>query len=262
MGRTAHHWHGMRHCHPANQPEGWTPDQSARVTTWCNDVTYMSLKERERPQREVDCPKCAAAIGKAHLASRYAGRVELKRPADLDEVGSPWRSTYGKVWKGAYEFHLDGVHRGYIVVDNGWGTAWELRSLNPYGDSEEKPWGYIVSSSPRKWNPDSGGIFARVHSAARDAMACAAVKAVEAGLLPTRAEYEAQRLANKEREAKEEVERAALRVERDARLAREEGIRQERLEAWRLALCELEARPDLTNLERAGLEAIKLLFRS
>jgi uncharacterized Zn finger protein (UPF0148 family) len=82
----------------------------------------------------------------------------------------------------------------------------------------------------------------------------------EVGKLPTseeQAEQEAERKADEaQREAEREAARAVAAKEREER----EALRLERLELWREALASLDGRADLTNLEKAGLEAVKLLY--
>lgn len=63
----------------------------------------------------------------------------------------------------------------------------------------------------------------------------------------------------KQREEAERIEREAARVERERQRQADEEARQERIATWRLALESLEARGDLSNVERAGIEAAKAL---
>ena len=97
-------------------------------------------------------------------------------------------------------------------------------------------------------------------SATGDVLTHVQQAAFERGQLPTVAEMEsalAKRKADEaEREAERAIERERLAKEREER----ESLRLERLATWRDALASLDERADLSNLERAGLEAVKLLF--
>lgn len=91
-------------------------------------------------------------------------------------------------------------------------------------------------------------------------MAAAAYTAWQQGKLPTLAEQAAaEAQAKLDREAAAE-DRAVARKEAEARQVERYRVHSERLEAWSLAYVELAARVDLTNLERAGIEAAQMLI--
>jgi uncharacterized Zn finger protein (UPF0148 family) len=73
-------------------------------------------------------------------------------------------------------------------------------------------------------------------------------------------EAQQAKLDRKERERLEAIEREAARATAAKEREEREAVRLERLATWREALASLDGRADLTNLERAGLEAIKLLY--
>jgi len=106
-------------------------------------------------------------------------------------------------------------------------------------------------------------VFWPIHFASRDAMACAAIRYFDkfgpAGL-PTVEEALAAEERRKEERAQEEAEREERR--KAAALAREarEKEEAERRDVARMALNDLETRIDLTNVERAGLAAIRKLL--
>lgn len=255
---------GYKHC----AFRRWSADQypfaddpaKGMADTWCGE---KRLHDRAKPfesPRLATCPKCAQAIGKAKLAKLPRLRLEKR----AEPVNGYQRSSYDVL--------IDGELRGYVSCDTGWGTHWSLYRLK--GPSES--WssyenGPCVSGKrvdqfdARHWlngghtNPESV-TFWPVHYAAKEAMAVAALAAFERGSLPTYAEQEAEIAERKERERLDALERQAAREERDKERARLEDIRLERVATWREALASLDARADLSNLERAGLEAIKLLY--
>lgn len=227
-----------------------------KVVTWCGDSPLMNERDRAASLKLATCPKCAAAIGKAKLA-QLGGRVALER---MEKPPGYWRS--------GYVVSIDGVPRGLIGVANGWGERWRLHRL-PKPDAWNGTGAGVAVDPPQRYDaerwPVEGEHAARyvawpVHHAAKEAMACVALTFCERGELPTLVESEAaeealrvQRVAdNAERERSREASRLAS-IER-------ENVRLERLAIWRDALASLDGRPDLTNMERAGLEAIKLLY--
>lgn len=227
-----------------------------RVFTYCNDVAYMGEKERGQSLKLVTCPKCSAAIGKKRLG-QLKGRVELVRH----------EKPINGYTKSSYDVLIDGTLRGYVLIENGWGKTWELRQL-PSDQS-----GYarrVHGDEPRSWDAKhwlDGGhtkpesvIFWPVHFHSKEAMAVAALAAYEAGDLPTAEEQEAKRESDKERKRLDDIEREANRIEREKERQAQAKEREERVATAWLGLTHLEARPDLSNLERAGLEAIKRLL--
>lgn len=249
----------------------WSADQypfaddlaRGMADTWCGERKLWDRDKPFPPNRHAECPKCAQALGKVQLA-KLSDRLRLEKREQ------PFSYT-----KSTYDLWIDGVLRGHVCINNGWGEKWFAAKVEDPGKSSG--WthgrhGGRVSGSvlgryqAERLQPDAA-TFWPVHFAARDAMAVAALayhdKALAKGLpsplstLEEQAEQEARRKAQRVQEEEERAVRLeAARVERE----RNEGIRAERVEAWRLALVDLEARGDLSNLERAGLEAIKLLF--
>jgi hypothetical protein len=240
-------------------------DRYRQGWTWCGDVKLFSEADRAEPVKLADCPKCAQALGKAKLAK--AGRVVLEQ---LEKPHSYDRSTYRVL--------IDGVHRGWIGTESGWGKGWYLRQLaENEGTDESRGYCYrrnVSGDRPSRYDAQRQAeaeakpefrdhhrrIFWPVHFAARDAMAAAALALHETGGLPTVAEMAERKEAERVRRVAEEAERAAMREEAAKRRAREEEEREERRTAAREALASLEGRPDLTNLELAGLAAIRTLL--
>lgn len=226
---------------------------------YCGKATHFKPAEREQgAAKRASCPKCAAALGKLILARRYAGRVKLE----------PAPEHVAKRFKSAWEFHLDGVLRGYIATERGFGNGWELYRLLPdevpafdswrvhggrvHGDRPSGPWDADKVADETPIQP--------LHYGARDAMACGAVRAVEAGLLPTPAEQREAERQRLEREEASKLEREADRERRRKEAEQREAAHAEQVATAQQGLTELAARPDLTNLERAGVEAALTLI--
>lgn len=254
MARRSHTYCGFRAILPDVEQGGFADDATyRRGLTWCGDKRLFTERERGESLRLVTCPKCAAAIG-AHKLAQLGGRVELER---MEEPLSYHRSSY--------VLRIDGTHRGWIGTESGWGKGWSLYALPGEYDSYR---GYQNLSGERPQRHSATGWAARneshtfwpIHYAARDAMACAALAALDAGQLPTLEEREAAKVERAQRKAEQEAEAAERAKERQAERERLEAIRAERVETWRAALESLDARGDLSNLERAGLEAIKALL--
>lgn len=233
------------------------PDKGM-VETWCgNTRSWDRAKPLESP-RIATCLKCAQAIGKRGLAQN-ASRLRLeKRESPL---------AYDK---STYDVYIDGTLRAHVGIANGWGEKWYLAKL---GDPDAQiHWtngrhGGTVSGSVvdyfghERISPDA--VFWPVHFASRDAMACAALRYWDkhgAQGLPTEQERKQIEAERREREKQEHAEREKARQAAAVEREKREGERQERLNTWREALASLDARGDLTNLERAGIEAIKLLM--
>lgn len=258
MARRSMTYCGIRRVLPDVEQGSFTGDSDYRYAlTWCGDKKLSTERERGESLRLVTCPKCAAAIGKAKLA-KLGGRVELER----DEKPLSYHRS-------SYRLLVDGAHRGWIACESGWGKGWHLYGLNgpgEYGDFKRLVYDGRYGNKPTRWNASDALKTGKeldawpVHFAARDAMAALAVAMVDAGKLPTAQELEEREERRKVERAAQEAESARLaeerRVEREAR----EALRLERLELWREALASLDGRADLTNLERAGLEAVKLLY--
>lgn len=227
-----------------------------KVETWCGESPLMGERERAEPLKLATCPKCAAAIGKARLAA-LKGRVVLER---METPPSYWRSGYVVL--------IDGTPRGLIGVANGWGERWRLHRI-PKPDSWNGLGAGVACDPPNRYDaqrwPVEGEHAARyvawpVHHAAKEAMAAAAWTFYERGDLPTLEEAAALEEAAKAARAVEEGEREARRLVARQEAERRESERLERVAIWRDALASLDGRADLTNMERAGLEAIKLLY--
>lgn len=250
-------------------PRRWAADQypfaddpnRGMVEHWCGE---KRLWERDKPfdsPRLATCLKCAQAIGKAKLG-QIAARLRLER-----------RETPLGYDKSTYDVFIDGTLRAHVGIANGWGEKWYLAKVGDPADSIH--WtngrhGGVVSGSvadhftAQTWpmGDDSPHTFWPVHFAARDAMACAALAYWERyGVqgLPTVEEAKAARAERKQREEAERIEREAARAERERQRQADEDVRLGRMIAWRLALESLEARGDLSNVERAGIEAAKAL---
>lgn len=221
-------------------------------TTWCGATNGSRLPKDlngEDPfayaRRMADCPKCAAAIGKARLA-QIAGRVKV-------EAAEVPTTSWGKKYRSLNKVIIDGVHVGWIVMQNGWGNPWTLHQLSR---DDERDFGSQISVEPSAYStPGKDNIFQRVHSASRDMMASAALRAYDQGDLPTvermkqADEERRQRLAEEARQR--EIDREAARVERE----RKDGLRSERKQLALDGLKTAMLRSDLTNLEAAGLQA-------
>lgn len=247
-GRHYHHSHAMQHPEPAN-PE--YPSSYVHGLAYCGERSLVKPEHADR-HKIATCPKCAAVIGKRYLKAKYGDRVRLE----------PAPEKIADRFKSAYAFHLDGELRGYIAIPRGFAEYWRLYRLlstrEEIGDYHRH--GRQVSTDrPRSsWDAekvDPASIFQPLHCGARDAMACAAVKAVEAGLLPTKEEADAQEIAAKAEEARLKTEREEARerfAKESERLAEE---RRERRDTARQGLEEIAKRGDLSNLELAGLQA-------
>lgn len=243
-----------------------THDRYRQGWTWCGDVKLFSEADRAEPVKLADCPKCAQAMG-AEKLKRLGGRVTLEK---LDKPFSYDRSTYRLL--------IDGTHRGYVCTESGWGKGWSLRQLaENEGEDETRGYCYrrnVSGDRPNRWDAQRQAeaeakpefrdshrrTFWPVHFAARDAMAAAAFALHEKGGLPTVAEMAAQKEAERVRRAAEEAEREAYRAEAAKRREAAEAERLERMEAARAGLEALSGRADLSNVEGAGLAAIRALL--
>lgn len=250
------------HCVPRRWSESQYPfegnPEKGMADTWCGESKLWDRAKPFESPRIATCLKCAQAIGKAKLA-QIANRVRIEK-----------RETPLGYDKSTYDVHIDGTLRAHVGIANGWGEKWYLAKVGDPADSVH--WtngrhGGVVSGSVvdyfghERLSPET--IFWPVHFAARDAMACAALTYWERygiGGLPTVEEARAAKAERKERERVEALEREAARETARKERERLEGIRLERVATWREALASLDARADLSNLERAGLEAIKLLY--
>lgn len=215
--------------------------------------------------RSATCPKCAKLYGKAKLA-KLGGRVQIERREATNEE----RETRGyrvdsdyQPFRSWWRVLIDGVERASIVNERGFGTLWEIRQLKR--DARSYGWtGRIVGSSTARYGRnrnegESEGV-APIHRASLESAASVCLALYEAGLLPTIAEMEeAERLAAERRrvqEAEREESRRLAAAEREKR----EAERAERIEEAREALASLALRPDLTNLEAAGIASAKRLL--
>lgn len=229
--------------------------------TWCGETKTFSKEEQEAPLKLTSCNKCSAAIGKAKLA-RSPGRVRLEK---LEKALGYMRSSYA-LW-------IDGTHKGFIQIAAGWGVKWQLNALRDEKGYSSYGYGETRSSGTADYFEAKGRISRTitespdptgwpVHFASKEAMAVLALALFDHDPLtfPTQAqrdEAEAARLAKQEAD---KVERAASQARYEAQRIEDRRVRDERLEAWRLAFPDLLARDDLTNLERAGLEAAQALI--
>ncbi len=258
MGRRGGHKHcGFKRL--ADDQRSWTNDERWSLgVSWCGEEKLFTPTEMEEPLRLVTCNKCSQAIGKAKIA-RAPGRVRLEK---VEPLGYS-RSTY--------ELWLDGVHRGFVLIPAGWGMKWEAHAL---ADTKGySAWGYGENRSQgtadyfkAKGHLDRHGSEYHdvwpVHYASKEAMAAGMLALFDKrpSAFPLQWERDAA-------EAKRKADDEARRVEREAEAARyaakrveDKRIRDERLEAWRLAYADLAARGDLSNLERAGIEAAAALI--
>lgn len=226
------------------------------VKTWCGKTELMGERERALSPKLASCPKCSAAIGKAKMAA--LPRLELVRRES--PINGYQRSTY--------DVMIDGALRGYVSISNGWGEHWNLYRLKgPEERFSHYDNGPMISGSRLdSWQAraalERGESFSfwPVHHASKEAMAVAAWHAFERGHLPTVADMEAARAERLAREAEREAESKAAAAKRAAEREREAELRLERVELWRAALESLGERGDLTNVELAGLDAIRKLL--
>lgn len=255
MARRGYHYCGFRSL--AADQRSFAGDSTHQLGfTWCGDESLFTATERADSLRLVTCPKCSAAIGK-HKLKRLGGRVTLER------IEKP-RSAY---IKSAYALAIDGTLRGYVEIENGWGKGWSLRAL-PMTDKDYSR--DVIGKEPSRWDakrwldgghsePDRVTAWP-VHYHSKEAMAIAGLKAMTQGLLPTPEEQEARAKEEQARRIAEEQEREANRIEREKERQALAKERSERVATAWLALADLDARPDLSNIERAGIEAIKRLI--
>lgn len=223
--------------------------------SWCGkERTYGTLSylaEGEDPhaysRRMATCNKCSAAMGKVRL-KQIADRVEIK-PLEMPKTS--WGNSYKAFWG----VTIDGQPVGYILMHNGWGNPWQLHQLDFTNDGERHV-GSCVSETPGRFSivkPDA--VFQPVHTRSKEMLASAALRVRDSGGLPTHDEQEVileqRRKRRAEEDAQREIDRAEaarLRAERDQRV-------EERRDTAINGLTEIEQRSDLTNLERAGLQA-------
>lgn len=77
---------------------------------------------------------------------------------------------------------------------------------------------------------------------------------------PTQEQRDEADRARKAKAEADKVEAAQRQAERERLALEARRVKDERLEAWRLAYADLAARGDLSNLERAGIEAAQALI--
>lgn len=256
MSRRSNHYHALR-----TKDGELNANRYQWGTTWCGErhAVHPSenvLKSGEDvlawSRRMADCPKCAAAIGKTRL-HQIADRVNVEA-ADIPT------SSWGKKYRSLNRVWIDGVHVGWIVMQNGWGNPWTLHQLS---SDDDRDYGPQISHTPATYSePRSDNVFQRVHSASRDMMASAALRCFDLGQLPTRKQMAEQTEARRRKEAEQaeqrDIDRArAAEMERLAGIERErkDGLRAERKAValdWLNAVLEM---PDLTNSQRAGAQA-------
>lgn len=259
MGRRSKQY---SHCVPRRWAANQYPfaDDPARgmAEHWCGSTRVWDREKPFESPRIATCLKCAQAIGKAGLKQR-AARLRLER-----------RETPLGYDKSTYDVWIDGTLRAHVGIANGWGEKWYLAKVGDPADSihwtNGRHGGQVSGSVVDYFGHEriaADSIFWPIHFAARDAMACAALAYWERyGVqgLPTVEEAQQAKADRKERERLEAIEREAARAVATKEREEREALRLERLELWREALASLDGRADLTNLERAGLEAVKLLY--
>jgi hypothetical protein len=258
MRGKAHHRHAFRRA--AEDQRSWAGDSRYTLgETWCKDRADGSLFTADEMTAEArldaDCPKCSAAMGKAMLA-KYGDRVRVV-PIEAHKESEDYSIRYSR---SAYEFHLDGVLRGYIIAEAGFGKGWRLCRVAgalDFAKTDDRVTGDSISGrKPERYGshkPGAGAPFRIVHFASRDAMACAAVKAAERGDLPTVAEQAERKAAGDAKRAEEAAQRERDRAAAAQRREEAERVRAERMTEAREGLASLWRRDDLTNLERAGV---------
>lgn len=253
---------GYKHCvmRSLDDDQGtWANDERYRKgVSWCGESRLFGEKERSESPRMASCPKCSAAIGKARL--KQLPRLELRK---MDKPIGPYMRS-------SYEVLIDGDLKGWVTIDNGWGTYWNLYQLREPDAYSSYEHGRRISGNrvnhfdAERW-PTEGEhadkyTFWPVHWASKEAMAAAAWTAWQRGLLPTVEEMQARIDARKAKAEADKIEAAQRQAERERLAIEARRVKDERLEAWRLAYVDLTAREGLTNLERAGLEAAQALI--
>ncbi len=249
MSRGSHHHCAVR---TLDDREREGPQLYIHGQTWCGKygLSSMSMKpEDEDPlafaRRMADCPKCSAAMGKVRL-KQIADRVTIE-PMEIPS------NSWGKKYKSCHRLIIDGELVGHIIMDNGWGTAWELRELT---DDTSRDFGGMVSHTPNIYHRiDRNADFQPVHTRSKEMLASAALRLRDKGELLTLAEQEVRREENRVRRAEEDRQREIDRAE--AARVREERTQREN-ERRELALDFLNWYTNvenLTNSQRAGSQA-------
>lgn len=262
MARKTTHQCAMREL--AADQGSFASDSTYRYgVTWCGDRQLFSESDRARDAADTNCPKCAAALGKANLAKLNAGgaRIELERIADLKGCAA-YSLRYAR---SAYRFKVAGELRGFIIAEAGFGKGWSLRmvagALAFASSSDGRECGdSLTGDKPDRWRKlGEGASFRMVHYCALEAMAVAAWRAYQRGELPTPAEQEERAAARKAKAQAEAAEREAARAQREREREAERLATLEAKATARHALEELRKRADLSNLELAGLAALERL---
>lgn len=221
--------------------------------SWCGKphaLSSISSKPADEDplayaRRMADCPKCSAAIGKARL-KQLGGRVKVE-PIEIPS------NSWGKKYKSCHQVLIDDVLVGHIVMDNGWGTVWELRELTA---DDGRDFGARVSHAPGRFSyVKAESPFQPIHCRSKEMMASAAFRLREQGELLTLDEQAVRREAARVQREADEAERKIAQAEaarvREAREQRALERRELALD-WLLWYVEL---PDLTNSQRAGSQA-------
>lgn len=185
-------------------------------------------------ERDPTCPTCSGKWGKAKIAklAEQGTHVTARRltKEDDDRVSA---------WKSVWRVEVNGESVGDLYIDNGYGKSWRFNRVLP-----RKTGGFALAGDPSRESPLR---FPTYHS--KEAGWAAAPDLLAKGHLLTatqaRAEYEAEMEGYRQ-------ESARLRAARRDREERErtalEGLR------------DLRDRDDLTNLQRAGVEAALALI--
>lgn len=248
MGRRGSHMCAVRYPDARGVDGSWVWG-----VTWCGKPhggSSLSGKPEDEDhlafaRRMADCPKCSAAIGKVRL-KQIADRVQIE-PMEIPS------NSWGKKYKSCHRVIIDGVLAAHIVMDNGWGTVWELRQLT---DDDGRDFGSLLSREPNRYHRiERTSDFQPVHVRSKEMMASAALRLRDKGELLNLAEQEAFRIARREKEAEDarlrKIEQEQWKVEREARDARE-NERKELAVDWLTAVLN---EPNLTNMQRAGAQA-------
>lgn len=261
-GSRTHHTHAIRNTDTAKF-ERWEADsqwpnkpRSLSGATWCGeDHGYNTLSDFKDDEdvfaysrRMTNCPGCSAAIGKA-LMQRMPGRIKLEK------VEVP-QGRYGSYYRTAWAISIDRVLMAHAVMQNGWGNPWELKDLVGE-DRTGKDFGSTVSHQPsRSYPPRPDELCQFVHFASKEMMGVLALRCRERGqLLFTPEERREMGRQERERRAAEEAEREANRIKYQQERERKDGLRAERKQLALDGLKTVALRPDLTNLEAAGIQA-------
>lgn len=233
-------------------------------TSWCGKPcasrSLTNMEEGEDPlafsRRTANCTECSKAMGKLRLA-QISDRVKLEK-AELRTYGDGKSTAYRSAW----HVVIDGQRVADLTLPHGFGNPWQLHEMrDPDADNGSlyQQFGRCLTGErPRSFTRHPADrTFQPIHYESRDMMASAALKAFDNDEIRT---PEQRRAIAEERRKQQEAEEAQRKIDREERKRQFAIVAEREKNRKTLALDGIAAvleRTDLSNLERAGVEAAR-----